>query len=302
MLAHAASLADKIGFELLGPSLSKDCESRLTGAVASGAIFQGGNDPLSIFRAAVRTSIREIETDERGRLFQGFLLDGPYEGEEDIPPELRSQRLTDDETTSVISFMYSFMVNSFKGAVTELLAVEPCLHLVEQLRLSGVLPGSTRLYVGDAVMVLRESGKGVLKGADMHALIVHAKQAAGPSVTVAGVAEVKSGRKCAGAMCRQLDRHVLRTRHGVRIVGVAYSGAQINLGWGPRENALRITVQPSDWRLPRTFRFQETEHGRLLHVDEPVSPLDDDQVTDLGDGRWHILLKSSKEEIAQAQR
>ena len=300
MLSNALSLPDTIGFELLGTDLSKDAESGLKAALASGAVFQGGNDPLSIFRGTVQASIREIETDKRGRLFQRFLRDGPYESEGDIPAELRSQRLTDDETASVIAFIYSFMVNSFKGAVTELLAGAPCQRLVEQLRLSGVLPASTRLYVGDTVMVLRKTGKGVLKGADMHALVVHGQPTVAPSVTVAGVVEVKSGRKSADAMCRQLDQHILRTRHGVRVAGVTYPAAEVRLGCGPKTSILRITAQPSDWRLPRTFRFENTERGRLLCLDETVTPAEDDQVTNLGDDRWHIILKSSKEAIAQA--
>jgi hypothetical protein len=72
------------------------------------------------------------------------------------------------------------------------------------------------------------------------------------------------------------------------------------LGYGPKTSILRITVQPSDWRLPRTFRFENTERGRLLRVDETVTSPEDDQVTNLGDDRWHIILKSSKEAIAQA--
>jgi hypothetical protein len=34
--------------------------------------------------------------------------------------------LTDNETASVITFIYSHMVNCFKGALTEMLAVAPC--------------------------------------------------------------------------------------------------------------------------------------------------------------------------------
>ena len=292
-------LADTIGFELLGPDLSEDVESALRTALDSGAIFQGGSDPLSIFRATVQESIREIETHKRGRLFQKFLRDGPYENEGDIPAELRGQRVTDDETASAIAFIYSFMINHFKGALTELLAAAPCQRLIEQLRLSGVLPAPTRLYVGDAVMVLRKTGRGVLKGADMHALVVNGRPVA-LGVTVAGVGEVKSGRKSAGAMCRQLDQHILRTRNGIRVAGVSYPAGAVRVGCGQKAPVVRITVQPSDWKLPRTFRFEDTERGRMLRVDATVAPTEDDQLTHVGDGRWHITLKSSKEAIAQA--
>jgi hypothetical protein len=134
LLSNAVTLADMIGFELLGADLSKDVETGLKDALDSSTVFHEGNDPLSIFRATVQASIREIETDERGRLFQRFLRDGPYEREGDIPAELCNQRLTDDETASVITFIYSFMVNSFKGAVAELLAVKACLHVLKQLQ------------------------------------------------------------------------------------------------------------------------------------------------------------------------
>ena len=300
MPSNAPSLSDTIGFELLGTGLSKDLQSGLKAALASGAVIQGQDDPLSIFRATVQASIREIETDKRGRLFQRFLRDGPFEGEGDILAEQRSQRLTDDETASAIAFIYSFMVNSFKCAVTELLAATPCQRLVDQLRLSGALPAPTQLYVGDTVMVVRKTGKGVLKGADMHALVVHGHPNAGTSITVAGVVEVKSGRKSADAMSRQLDQHILRTRHGLRVASMPYPAAQVGLGSGPKTRIVRITVQPSDWRLPRTFRFEKTERGRLLRVDETATPTEDDQVTDLGDDRWHVILKWSKEAIAQA--
>jgi len=240
MLSNAFLPADTVGFELLGTDLSKDVESGLRVALAGGAVFQRGNDPLSIFRATVQASIREIQTDERGRLFQKFLRNGPYESEGEIPAELRSQRLTDKETASVIAFIYSFMINSFKGAVTELLAAAPCQRLVEQLRLSRVLPAFTRLYVGDTVMVLRKTGKGVLKGADMHALVVHRRPTAASSVTVVGVVEVKSGRKSADAMCKQLDQHVLRTGYGIRVAGVSYAAAEVRLGCGPKTTSFEF--------------------------------------------------------------
>ena len=268
--------------------------------MARGAVFQGGTDALSIFRATVQDSIRDIEKHKRGRLFQRFLREGPYEGTGDIPIELRSQRLTDDETASAITFIYSFMVNSFKGAVTELLAASACHRLIKQMCLSGMLLPSARLYVGDSVMVLGEVGRSVSKGADLYVLVLDGQVPKAPRVTVAGVVEVKSGSTSSVAMCRQMDRHVLRAKRGLRVGGMDYPADMVCLGKKPDMSILRITVQPSDWKLPRKFTFENTERGRLLHVEGALPPLSDDVITKLSADRWHIALKWSKEAIAQA--
>ena len=57
---------------------------------------------------------------------------------------------------------------------------------------------------------------------------------------------------------------------------------------------------PSDWRLPRVFRFETSLYGRLLHVDPGVPHRGDDEILMTGDDRWRITLRWSKEAIAQA--
>ncbi len=246
VFSNTQSLAETVGFELLGPDLGKDLEFRLKTALEKGTIFQGGSNPLSIFRTVLRASIREIETHERGRLFQRFLRFGPYEGEGDIPPELSAQRLTDIDTAKSITFIYSFMVNSFKGALTELLAAGACQQVVERMCLSGTLPESSRLYVGDSVMILREPRRGVLKGADMHVLVASEQKLGSSNITLAGVVEVKSGRRSSGDISIQLERHILRGGRGLRVVDFDYPAENVLLGWGPKKRIIRIMVQPSD--------------------------------------------------------
>lgn len=300
VFCNAQSLAETVGFELLGPDLGEDLEFRLKTALEKGTVFQGGGNPLSIFRTALRASIREIETHERGRLFQRFLRFGPYEGEGDIPAELSDQRLTDVDTAKSITFIYSFMVNSFKGAVTELLAAIACQQVVEWMCLSGTLPKSSRLYVGDSVMILREPGRGVLKGADMHVLGANELMSGSPNITLVGVVEVKSGRRSPGDMSRQLEQHILRARRGLRVVDLDYPAENVLLGWGPKKRIFRIMVQPGDWKLPRTFWFENTERGRILHMERAVPPDEDSLPSELNDGPLRIEFKWSKEAIAQA--
>lgn len=300
MTTDSGSLVDTVCFELVDADLGKDVESALQAALAGGAVFPNATDPLSIFRQTLAASIRNIESHPRGRLFQDFLLKGPYGDTGEIPTELVGQRLSDAESASAITFIYSHMVNCFKGAVAELLGAAACLRLLKQLQRDCELPADARLYVGDAVMIHRASRKGVSNGADLHILIEKPQHAAAPNVIVAGVAEVKSGRKSAGSMCKQLDRHVLRSKQGLRVASTDYPGEHVGVGYGPDRRVLRVTVQPSDWNLPRTFRFQATEQGRLLHVDPALPPHHDDQITRQSDNRWHVALKWSKEAIAAA--
>ena len=62
-------------FCLLGEDFGADVERAVSAALKAGAVFPGGGDALAIFRNTLAASIRDIENDERGRLFQRFLRD-----------------------------------------------------------------------------------------------------------------------------------------------------------------------------------------------------------------------------------
>jgi len=299
-LSYAKSLADSVGFDLLGTQLGWDLELALKAALEAGAVFPVGTDPMSIFRSTLQASICDIEADKRGLLFQRFLRDGPYEGEGDSPLDLYDKRLTERETASAITFIYSFMVNSFKGAITELLAAAACQQLMREPRFADTLPPSTRLFVGDAVMVNRALGKNKAKGADLHFLVIDGHESEAPCVTVAGVGEVKSGHKSSGAIVAQLEKHILRAKRGIRVSGVDYSGSQVRLGRRPDGRIIRISIQPSDWPLPRTLRFETTTGKRRLVLDPPTPPLNEDHITPMNEDCWHISLRWSKEALAAA--
>jgi hypothetical protein len=298
--SDAIEFVDSIGFDLLGNQLGDDVELALKSSLAAGAVFSFGTDPLSIFRDTVQKSIRDIEADKRGQLFQRFLRDGPYERDGETPPELRDKRLSNEETAEAITFIYSFMVNSFKGAVTELLAAATCHQLMQDPQLSGMLPQSTRLYVGDTVMVQRKSGKGMLKSADLHILNIEDRNIGDPNVTVVGAVEVKSGRKSSEAMSKQLEKHILRAKQGLWILGVDFPKERTLIGSDDSGRVLRITVQPSDWKIPRAQWFEKMEKNDQLVIDTLEPPSSQDQIIRLDDVHWHISLRWSKEAIAEA--
>lgn len=299
MTSDTESLVNSVGFELVGFDLGYDIESALNAALIGGAIFQEGSDPLVIFRKALASSIADIETHPRGRLFQKFLLKGPYEDSGEIPAELVNQRLSDSETALAITFIYSHMVNCFKGAITELLATKPCMRLMKQLQQSSQLPSNARLYVGDAVEIYRHKGKGLLKGGDQHILLQNGESAGDELISVVGVTEVKSYFPSPRRLRKQLDRHLLRLKQGLRVNGVDYPKKMVKVGYGRAHKVSRIIVVPSAWKLPRDFQFKKTETGRMLYV-ESAKPRWEDDIVQTGDHDWRITLRWSKEALAQA--
>ncbi len=299
MISGTASLVGTIGFDLIGGDLGKDVEFALQNALEGGVLFANAATPLSIFREALATSICAIQTHKRGQLFQEFLLKGPYDDSGEIPIETIGQYLSDAETATVITFVYSHMVNCFKGAVTELLASNACLRLLKQLQRDGELPANAGLYIGDVVGVHRSKGKGLLKGADAHILIKQESRGK-PVICVAGVAEVKSYFRSKHLLCNQLQRHLERSKAGMQLAGEDFPGDHVRIGYGPESRAVKITVIPDDWALPRTFWFENTGNGRILHSDPGVPPRKEDEIMKSGDDEWRITLRWSKEALAAA--
>ena len=261
-----------------------------------GVIFHVASDPLSVFRLALAASIRSIESHPRGRLLQEFLRKGPYEGEGDIPPELRDSRLSDDATAEAICFIYHHMVNSFKGAVTEMLAAAPCLRVLQHVQREGNLPPDARLYAGDSVAVTTTHGSELQKGADFHILVENIGATPKP-IIIAGVAEVKSYSPSLRVVEAQIDTHIVRIARGLRVGATDYPSESICVGLGKNHRVLRIVIVPDTWRLPRAYDFETGERGRILCVKPPVLPRTTDQISRLTEDRWQITLKWSMEAI-----
>src|SRR5579863_2057763 len=299
-ISESAELAETIGFDLLGPSLGDAVKAALEAALSSGVIFADGDDPIVIFRKALTTSIRSIQSHPRGKLFQEFLLKGPYEDVGDIPAQLIDQRLSDADVAAAITFIHSFMVNCFKGALTELLAAAASLRLMKALQHDAELPPDARLYVGDSVAIHRTTRDGLLKGADQHILMEERAPDAATKIRLVGVTEVKSYFQSERRLREQLDKHVRRAKQGLRVAGTDYLAERIDLGRANEGRVVRIAVLPSDWKLPRTFRFETSERGHMLHVDEAQTPRADDHVIQTAANEWRIELRWSKEAIAEA--
>lgn len=273
--------------------LARDIEDSLATALAGGAVFAQDADPSSIAQSALSAAVRDIETHPRGESLRRFLTVGPYHDGGEIPLGFED-RLSDEETAAVIAFLYSHTVQTFQGALAELLAAGPCLRLVETLQEEGRLPEKARLFVGDTVLAGASGRYGRFKAADFHILV---EDEPTRTITVAGVVEVKSFRRSRRRLDLQLAEHLARVAGGIIVRGIAYPPDQIRMSWDGR-TSIAVRVVPDRWSLPRSFRFEEVDGGTFLHVEPPIPPNAEDLVKAVGPGKWEITLRWSQEALA----
>ena len=279
---------------LLGDGLCTDLLGSLKTGIRGDAIMAWPPEAFGIVRASLAESIRAIEGHPRGELLQRFLSIGPYHNAGAIPPSEAGDFLSDDEVAAAISFIHAHVIRTFQGRLAELLAIEPVLGIVRRLQVAGELPDEARLYVGDVVAASRKAA-GVAKAGDLHVLSEHG---AGPSfrVMVFGVGEVKSYRLSQRRVMDQVGRHLARARLGLVVGGRVLPPKRIHFA----NRLLQVAVVPARWRLPRLFRFDERDGASLLHVEPAKPPLEGNEVTDLGNGRWRVRLRWSHEALASA--
>lgn len=289
MFVEPAASAD---FSLLPEDMARDVEASLISALDGGAVLPGGHDPLTLFRRALGRAIRDLES-ERGQLLRRFLEIGPYNDGGEIPPEAE-EHLSDAETAAAVAFIHGRMVTAFQGSLAELLAAGPCLRLAEELKSQGQLPREARLFGGEAVRAGVPGRSGTLQAADFHLLI----ESAG-TVTVVGLAEVKSYRQSPRRFRAQLDRHHRRAVEGLTVCGHSYPSSRIRMGRGNGQPPIRIRIGPGRWKLPRSFHFEEGDGRSRVHI-EPPTPPPADELMALGPDLWRITLRWSHEALAAA--
>lgn len=260
-------------------------------------------DAWALFEQSLDAAIRDIDRHPRGRLFRRLIEFGPRNPDE--PESITSDGstvLSDPECGACVEFIYSHMVNRFKGELAELLAVEPCLDLVEDLVGEGRLPPGVRLYWGDVVRQRRrvrgsegDRWGGFVKGADgLLAEVTAASSGAGDHVTVHGLVEVKSMRQSTKRIVGQLGRHAIRLGGGVMLGDRVFGTDQST------QALVRIIVQPSAWRLSRDWESVATDKGRKLVVRRTDTAPPPNQTEQIGNGLWKMKLAWSEETLAQA--
>jgi hypothetical protein len=259
-----------------------------------------GKTVWRVFRSSLDAAIRDIKKHPRGNLFCRLIEFGPHNPDEPKAETSDGKTvLSDPECVEAVEFIFSHMVNRFKGELAELLALEPCIELVERRKKAGIIPADVRLYWGDAVQerrLVRRSGQthwgGFAKGADG----LLARTASG-AIDVCGIVEIKSMHRSQRKLLSQIDDHISRLNGGVRLSG-AETGPD---GTSVHPGVLRIIVVPSTWKLSREFHWDKGDHGgRKMVFPEPAEPPGAPPPQSLGNGVWKITLNWSQEALEQA--
>jgi hypothetical protein len=264
------------------------------------AHIAGGDTVWKVFKHSLDAAIRDINEHPRGKLFRRLLEHGVHHPED--PEVLTSDEetlLSDPECGSCVQFIHSHMINRFKGELAELLAVEPCLSLIRELKQQGQVSPVTQLYWGDLIREPCQVGLGsdlnpvwgrFRKGAD-GLLIERAHNA----LKLQGVVEVKSMARTKKRVTAQIDKHIARLHGGVELGGLRFPPGSIELA-----DVVRIAVAPSSWRVTRERRKVKTKHGWNLVFPKATEPPTRTHAEELESKVWKITLSWSQEALHQA--
>lgn len=298
------SSVDKIA-PILGrrPIAKAVCRSISAGLNTSGVHLVKGTSEWDIFDASLQGAIRDIEEHDRGILLKRLIEFGPHDpGKRRVVRSDGKTLLSDPECELAVNFIFYHMVNRFKGELAELLAIEPCLLLMQRMRNENRLSSSTQLYWGDVIGERRRlsgahnSFGAFTKGAD-GLLVNEQHRAVGSTLEVEAIVEVKSMRVAKKRLHRQLAHHRSRLRGGLRLADHEYAARQVECD---RDHVTSIAVLPARWKLDRRSRYVKTDTGKHLEFWELDEPPVDTEYANLGARSREITLAWSEEAIEQA--
>ncbi|MBF0558873.1 MAG: hypothetical protein HQL08_08845 [Nitrospirae bacterium] len=247
------------------------------------------------------SAIRDIEEHPKGKLFRRLIEYGPHDPND--PEAITSDgetTLSDRECGVCVEFIYSHMVNRFKGELAELLAIEPCIRHVKQLQQNGVLPGNIHLNWGETIqerhIVHKENYDlkwgGFTKGAD--GLIGELTDSC---CCIFGVIEIKSMKCGKKRVLQQIDRHIARLSGGVKLGTQEYAPHATTMS---DSNLLKIMVVPAGWKLSREWYSEKTDKGSSIVLADPEGKPTDYKFEELEPRLWKITLQWSQEALEQA--
>lgn len=289
----------------LAASLYKSVSSALRSPFV---YITGDNTVWGVFKRSLEAAIRDIEEHPRGKLFRRLIEYGPHHP--DDPESLTSDgesTLSDPECGMCVQFIYSHMVNRFKGELAEFLSIEPYLELINRLLNERILPGGIKLYIGDMIQERRRTRISDLqsntrwgsfgKGAD--GLIVEQIPSLNDSykhkLNIHGVVEVKSMPLSTKIILAQIKNHISRLNGGLKLGEMIWLPNQIIMS-----RIQRIIAIPSTWKLSREWRSIKKGQEREILLPEPTEPSFGTQIEKLQPDFWKIRLAWSQEALNQA--
>ncbi|MEW6715803.1 MAG: hypothetical protein AB1306_12060 [Nitrospirota bacterium] len=300
---------DKIVSIIGNSRLARSIDTSISSGLETSFFQLGpGKTICDVFKKSLDSAIRDIENHPRGQLFKRLLEFGPHNPDEPKILDCDGKTtLSDPECGSCVEFIFSHMVNRFKGELAELLAIEPCIGLIHNLQKEGHLPLSLLFYWGEIIKERRNitgtrkgevSWGGFTKGAD--GLIVekyYEPDRPRRRCDIKGVCEIKSMRQSHLKLANQIDRHILRLAGGLYLWREEYSPESININ---NKKVLRIIVFPSTWKLSRKWKSVTTDRGRIIVVDDSHDLPIQNKLEEIKPNFWKITLGWSQESIEQA--
>ena len=298
-----AELAARIAGPTGNPRLAADIAQVISQGLRNTSVqLVPGNDGWGVFNQSLTEATRDIARHPLGLLLQRLIKYGPLEEGAPLTVGTRERdTVSDEELGSCLEFVFSHMVNRFKGELAELLGIELCANVLHEAQAEGLVPPDARLWWGDVVRQRRRlavhSGRigwgGYARGAD--GLIV----AMDGSPGVHGIVEVKSMAVSNRRVHAQIDQHIARLDGGVRLLDQEF-GPEAMHGKCPSA-MIRILVRPAKWKLGRQSEWQDVGGRQVLvfpgHGDPPPTRAD---IQRTGSRTWDVTLAWSKEALAQS--
>lgn len=285
---------DDISFDVLRDQLAEDVRRSIDDALTLGVEFASGSEPESIFRGAVVSSTKQIESHPKGELCQRLLRDDPFGVTSANASGVRGPALADGEIVAAVFFVRDFIVKAFQGCVAELLAVGPLARLFRELQRSGKIPEGCRLIAGDAAMTVAARGNQRLKSADMHAIASTENR-----VAILGVAEVKSYSETQAELMNQIGRQLHRAKRGLWLQDSFISGSDLTIDDQGRD-IVKIGVVPAGWKLPAGFEIKTQDERICFIPDSARAAPEPARVIQLDRDNYRMTLAWSKDALTEA--
>jgi hypothetical protein len=303
----------RIAYVIGTRSLAADLYRSLAAALRSPAVHVvGDRTPWGLFTSSLDAAIRKIADGPGAEPFRRLLVHRPaIEDDPANAADASEPVMSDAEYRTCLEFIYSHMVNRFKGELAELLALEPCAALLEDLKERGRLPANAELYWGDTIAERgRKAGgagepsawTGFAKGADGLIAEKLGSSRRRQRLRIHAVVEIKSMRVGPKALRRQLAKHLDRLSGGLKLAGAEWRSDDI----APVRDASRgmlplsILVRPSRWRLTREWTSVETPGGREVAFPPTPRPSQSTRTERLAPELRRITLSWSHEALEQA--
>lgn len=172
-----------------------------------------------------------------------------------------SHGLKNAEIRSALEYIYSHLVNKYQGALGEFLAArELSVWLSERVAREEL--GIEILLATGADILERSTDRTStrwLKGADGLLLVGDDDL---ENLFIAGVVEIKSFSTKLGAISRQLEAHVSRLQHGLRLGSHFYPPERLAPVWWHKKQGWQIGTEEADWR--RILRILVSPRSRSI--------------------------------------